>query len=150
VDAQTGCENAQQSFVPPGTDDARGLERLLDTVDTYLAYVASQPPAGRAFLLMWGEAAAVHSPLRPIFAELEAGFREFLRALIADGVTDGSIRADIDPGAAAMGIMGQLRGIGLELMLDPEASSASTSREEDITMMRRALETSITELARRK
>jgi AcrR family transcriptional regulator len=132
---------AQQTFVPPESD-ARGLERLLVVIDAYLAYVEGQPPAGRAFLLMWGEAAAAHSRLRLVFAERDAMFCDLLRSYIDEGVKEGSVRADVNPAAAATAIMGQLRGIGLKLMLDPGASSAETIRHETVEMTRHALEVS--------
>jgi AcrR family transcriptional regulator len=130
---------AQQSFVPPETD-ARGLELLLVTVDAYLGYLMAETPAGRAFLLMWGEAAAPDSSLRPIFAERDAWFRDLLRDYIGEGVREGSIRAGTDPDAAAMAVMSQLRGIGLELMISPSAPRAETVRAETVAMVRRALQ----------
>ncbi len=133
------AQYAQQTFVPPESD-ARGLELLLVVIDAYLAYVEGQPPAGRAFLLMWGEAAAARSRLRLVFAERDALFCDLLRSYIDEGVKEGSIRADVKPEAAATAIMGQLRGIGLKLMLDPGASSAETIRHETVEMTRRALE----------
>lgn len=130
---------AQQTFVPPESD-ARGLELLLVVIDAYLAYVEGQPPAGRAFLLMWGEAAAARSRLRLVFAERDAMFCDLLRSYIDEGVKEGSVRADVNPAAAATAIMGQLRGIGLKLMLDPGASSAETIRHATVEMTRHALE----------
>lgn len=130
---------AQQSFVPPETV-ARGLELLLVTIDAYLGYLAEETPAGRAFLLLWGEAAAPDSALRPIFAERDAWFRDLLGGYIGAGVREGSIRADANARAAAMAIVSQLRGIGLELMISPSAPAAGTVRAETVAMVRRALQ----------
>jgi hypothetical protein len=94
--------------------------------------------AGRAFLLMWGEAAAADSPLRDIFAERDTWFCNVLRSYVADGVREGSVRADADPAAAAAAIMSQLRGIGLELMINPDAPPADAVRRETVIMVRRA------------
>jgi hypothetical protein len=89
---------------------------------------------------MWGEAAAARSRLRLVFAERDAMFCDLLRSYIDEGVKEGSVRADVNPAAAATAIMGQLRGIGLKLMLDPGASSAETIRHATVEMTRHALE----------
>jgi len=42
-----------------------------------------------------------------------------LADIVTQGVEEESIRADVDPLAVAVVLVGQLRGIGLQLMLTP-------------------------------
>ena len=39
----------------------------------------------------------------------------------AVGIADGTIRADINPQDVAVAVLGQLRGIGMQRLLDPDA-----------------------------
>lgn len=129
---------AQGSFVLPSTD-ARGLAHLLVVIDAYLEHLTSRSPAARSFLLMWGESAATASGLRPVFAERDASFLELLRSDIAEGISDGSIRDNVEPDAAAVAIMGQLRGIGLAMMHWP-GNTLPTLREQTVALTQQSLQ----------
>lgn len=130
----------QGTFVIPPTETC-GLEHLLVVVDAYLGHLTSRSPAARSFLLMWGESAATASTLRPIFAERDASFAALLGSDIAEGVAEGSIRPDVEPEAAAAAIMGQLRGIGLEMM-HGSGRSPSRLREQTVALTRHGLQQS--------
>ena len=130
---------AQQVFAAPATTE-RGLARVLSIVDTYLEHLVQQDPAGRAFLLMWVEAVAAQPELRTIFLERDEIFRSTVVEHLREGVQDGSVRPDVDPAATAVVLVGQLRGIGLQLMLTPDAGSAEPVRREALELVRRGLE----------
>jgi hypothetical protein len=72
----------------------------------------------RASLLLWAEAATA-SELAPIFRERDEAFRADLRDDVAAGIDDGTIRPDVVPDEVAIAVVGQLRGIGLQRLLDP-------------------------------
>lgn len=55
----------------------------------------------------------------PIYAEQDARFRRLLADKVAEGIRDGSVRADADPEAMAVFLMGLLRGIALQLISTP-------------------------------
>lgn len=88
---------------------------------------------------MWAEAVAGEPGLQRVFIERDGHFRALLAHLVAQGVEEGSIRPDVDPSAAAVILVGQLRGIGLQLMLTPDAASHDQIRREALEMVRRAL-----------
>jgi hypothetical protein len=48
-----------------------------------------------------------------LFAERDAWFRQLLERHITDGLTDKSIRREVDPGLTAVAIIGLLRGTAL-------------------------------------
>jgi AcrR family transcriptional regulator len=90
-----------------------GLTRLTDFVESYLRGMHERSPRSEAFLKLWTESAGAEPSLKPLFAERDAQFREALARHLHDGVTDGSIRPDVDPQATAVAIIGLLRGTAL-------------------------------------
>jgi AcrR family transcriptional regulator len=110
----------QTGFVPGLAGLPPGLDRLLRLVDGYVSALAELGVLNRAFLLLWAEAATA-SELAPIFRERDDAFRADLRDDVRAGIADGTIRPDAAPGEVAVEIVGQLRGIGLQRLLDPPA-----------------------------
>lgn len=112
---------------------------LADMVRAYLANVANQQPASRAFLKMWGEAIAADPVLTPLYAEQDARFRHLLAEKVRQGITDGSVRPDADPEAMAVYLLGLLRGIALQLISDPPPSQVQAIIDEAERATHRAL-----------
>lgn len=99
--------------------EGSGLEAVLALADAYLRELTIPNAANQGFLVMWAEAAGPGRELRPDFAKVDRVFRGAVRDLVARGIRDGSIRASTSPDAVAAGLVAQLRGIGLELLVDP-------------------------------
>lgn len=132
------AEHAQKQFeVPPNTD--QGLTRLLKRTDGYLVAMKTLYPTGQAFLLMWAEAVASEPTLRPIFIDRDEYFRGEIAADIRRGVGDGSMRSDADAEALAVVVVGQVRGIGMQLMLTPEPTGFDRIRSALADMLTRTL-----------
>jgi AcrR family transcriptional regulator len=113
-----------QGLVPPAPRAPGGRDRVLAQVDLYLTTLQEHPRDTRVFAMLWAEAIAGDPDLRPIFAERDAEFRDsFARALREDAT-----HSALDPDAAAMAIVGQLRGLGLQLVLVKEAPDFSVLR----------------------
>jgi len=74
----------------------------------------------RAFLLMWAEAATA-SDLARIFRERDEAFRADLREDVAAGIADGTVRPDTAADEIAVAVLAQLRGIGLQRLVDSTA-----------------------------
>jgi AcrR family transcriptional regulator len=110
----------QTGFVPALAGLAPGLDRLLRLIDGYLEALGRVSVLNRAFLLLWAEAATA-SELAPIFRKRDQAFRADLREDLAAGIADGTIRPDVVPGDVAIAVVGQLRGIGLQRLLDPQS-----------------------------
>jgi AcrR family transcriptional regulator len=128
----------QRDFVPGMDQFAPGLERLLAMVERYVGALGDVGVISRAFLLLWAE--AVTAPeLTDLFRERDEGFRSNIRADVAAGIAEGTIRADVVPGDVAITIMGQLRGIGLQRLLDPDAIDTERLRHAVADQWRRAL-----------
>jgi AcrR family transcriptional regulator len=132
------ARTTQTGFVPGLDDLPPGLDRLLRLIDGYLAALGEVGVLNRAFLLLWAEAATA-SELSPIFRERDEAFRADLRDDVAAGSSDGTIRTDVEPDEVAIAIVGQLRGIGLQRLLDPGAVDTERLRRSVTQHWRRAL-----------
>ena len=129
-----------QVFALPEPGESAGAW-LVEMVRAYLENVANQQrPAPRAFLLMWGEAIATDPVLMPLYAEQDAGFRRLLAEKVREGIRDGSVRADADPEAMAVFLLGLLRGISLQLISTPPPAHVDAIIEEAERATRRALQ----------
>ena len=117
---------------------APGLERLLALVEGYVALLSDATDANRAFLLLWVEAASAPE-LTPIFVERDAGFRAELCEDLAAGLADGTVAPDVDPADTAVAVVGQLRGIALQRLVDPAAVDADRLARVVAVQWRRAL-----------
>ena len=109
-----------QGLVPPAPSELVGRERVLAQVDLYLQTLQEHPRDTRVFAMLWAEAIAGDPDLRLIFTERDADFRGSFARALRHADAEGTI-AGLDPDATAMAIVGQLRGIGLQLVLTDEA-----------------------------
>lgn len=57
--------------------------------------------------------------------ERDAWFRAHLRADVTAGQADGTVRRDADPDTVALRVVAELRGIGMQRVLDPEPPAAT-------------------------
>ena len=114
------ARTTQAGFVSGLDDLPPGRDRLLRLIDGYLGALGEVGVLNRAFLLLWAEAATA-SELSPIFRERDEAFRADLREDVAAGIGAGTIRPDAVPDEIAIAVVGQLRGIGLQRLLDPGA-----------------------------
>ncbi len=127
-----------QAFNLPDPGESAGAW-LADTVRAYLKNVTSRRPASRAFLQMWGEAIAADPVLMPLYARQDARFRRLLADKVREGIDDGSVRADADPEAIAVSLLGLLRGIALQLISTPPPARVKAIIDEAERATRHAL-----------
>ncbi|WP_410672110.1 TetR/AcrR family transcriptional regulator [Amycolatopsis sp. cmx-4-68] len=128
----------QTGFVPGLDGLPPGLDRLLRLIDGYIGALGGVGVLNRAFLLLWAEAATA-SELAPIFRERDEAFRADLREDVAAGIDEGTIRPDVEPGEVAIAVVGQLRGIGLQRLLDAQAVDTERLRRSVAEYWRRTL-----------
>lgn len=128
----------QAGFVPGLEDVPPGLDRLLRLIDGYLGELGRIGVFNQAFLLLWAEA-ATQPDLAPIFRERDAAFRADLREDVEAGIADGKIDADASADEVATAVVGQLRGIALQRLLDPGSVDTEALRRSVTGQWRRAL-----------
>ena len=136
----TAVAKAAQARFSPVAGGLRGRERVLSDVTAYLSALRDGAQDARVFLRLWIAAIGGEEPgLRAAFVERDAFFRDHVAAAVAEGIEDGTIRADVDPAAAAFAIVGQLRGISLQLQLAPESVDLAAVADEVRESLDRAL-----------
>lgn len=122
------------------------MEALRDVVGAYFATMGREGRAARAYFVMWGAALTEKSPLRAIFADSDAKFREGIEDVIKSGQRNKTIAADADPSATAVALVGMLRGAGAQFLIDPRGVDLDASRSVSL----RFLETIAVKLVRRR
>jgi AcrR family transcriptional regulator len=108
-----------QVFVESTSDTV--LDQALGLVRAYFHELAQARPANRARLVLWADAVATGAPdVRSAMLASDRAFREELAKRIQRGQATGEFAPSSDPGAAATVIIGMLRGVALQSMLDDE------------------------------
>lgn len=109
---------AQRGFVPGVENSPPGLDRLLRLVEGYPTSLGHADVRSRAFFVLWVE--SISTPeLARVFRERDARFRADLAADVEAGLAAGHVRLDADPWLVATSVVGQLRGIALQYLVDP-------------------------------
>jgi AcrR family transcriptional regulator len=105
--------------VLPRADGKPGLEGVLVILDAIRAQAERDPRGLRVLYSLMFEAVGPDDALRARFAAFHATMRSDIATLIARGIEDGSVRADVDAAAEAGLMVAGLRGIGYQWLLDP-------------------------------
>jgi AcrR family transcriptional regulator len=127
-----------QELVPLAPAGLSGIDRVLAQIDLYLQTLQRSPRDTRVFSMLWAEAIAGDADLRPVFAQRDAEFRASFARSLRDAVVDGSVRP-IDPESVALWIVGQLRGVGLQLVLAAQDADLDGLREQVRAILRAGL-----------
>jgi AcrR family transcriptional regulator len=132
------AHTTQSGFVPGLDGVPPGLGRLLRLIDGYIGALGQLRMPNRAFLLLWAEAATA-ADLAAIFRERDEAFRADLREDITAGITSGTIRPEVVAADAAAAVLAQLRGIGLQRLVDSPAVDTERLRRSVTGYWHRAL-----------
>ena len=128
----------QQGFVPGLGGLPPGLARLLGLIDGYIGATGRLGMLNRAFLLLWAEAATAPELAR-LFRERDEAFRADLREDVTAGIAAGEIAPGVRAEDVAVAVLGQLRGIGLQRLVDAAAVDTEQLRRSVTGQWRRAL-----------
>lgn len=113
-------ESMQEDFVPGLERRPAGLDRLLARVEGYVLALPAADRGWHAYVLLWAQASA-DPQLAAVFGRRDASFRGDIARDVVAGQATGEVRAELEPAAVAIGVVGQLRGIGLQWLVDREA-----------------------------
>ncbi len=105
------------------------VEALVELVGTYLATIERHREVARAFFVMWGAAIPADAALRPVFAADDAEFRRAVEATLRAGQADGTVDGAVDPSAGAAALVGMLRGVVAQHLVDPDAVDLSAATQ---------------------
>lgn len=114
IGEQFGQQRARGPALQPGLDAILGNIRF---------YFGRRGPAwlsSRALLVMMNEACIEAQPeLRPVVAAYNRGALAWFEQHIATGIARGEIAPHTDPGITAVLLLGAMRGIALQWLVDP-------------------------------
>lgn len=127
-------EGQEAEMTAAGIDALPGLEAVLAYVDLYLRGIEAAAE-GAAYFRLLSAAVADGGDLRAAFAEEHGRIERRLEALVLRGQAEGSIRREIDAGAAALMIGSQLLGLSMQRLVDP-AMELSPIRETTVSTLR--------------
>jgi AcrR family transcriptional regulator len=123
------ARRSQRDFVAGLADlDGQELRALLSMIDAYLARVGENSGDTRAFFVMWGAALPEEAALQPVFVTDDARFRGGIEALVRAGQAHQVIRADAEPVGVAVALVGLLRGIAAQFLVDPQGVDVGAAR----------------------
>lgn len=106
------------------------VDQAMGLVHTYFRVLADLRPVNRARLVLWADAVATGSPdVRPAMVSADREFREELAKRIEAGVTAGEVASSVDPQGLATVIVGMLRGVALQALLDDNVDLAASRAE---------------------
>lgn len=110
-------EFREEVFAQSASGSAR--DEALGLVRAYFHSLKHLRSANRARLVLWADAVATGSPdVRSAMVASDRDFRDELAERIERGVAAGQYDASVDPSGLATVLVGMLRGIGLQSMLD--------------------------------
>jgi AcrR family transcriptional regulator len=126
----------------PALAGKHGLEALLITVDTYLDSVVRSEHLGRAYYELLGESIGLVPEIHATFVEADRALRAGVESTVLSALRAGEIPEDVDAKAFAVFIVGLLRGIVLQWLLDPSGFELAAVRVEIRRTLERAFRTS--------
>ena len=107
-------------YVQPGTVGRSGLDGLLLTLDAIRAQSERDPRDLRTLYALQFEALGQVPELRSHFVEFHRTMRADMAGFVRRGLRDGSVVAGTSPRAEGAAVVGALRGIGYQWLLDPD------------------------------
>ena len=106
------------------------FDQTMGLVHKYFQVLADLRPVNRARLVLWADAVATGAPdVRPAMVSADREFRDELAKRIERGVTGGEVPSTVDPHGLAAVVIGMLRGVALQWLLDDEVDLAACRTE---------------------
>lgn len=115
-----------------------GLDALCDVVDNHRRAI-ERDDGIRAFYAILFEVLGPIPQVLPEFQKLHREFRADIVSALRAGIENGSIRSDIDVDAQAVTLLGVLRGIAIQWLLERDAFSLAATYETVKSNLRRSL-----------
>lgn len=130
-------------FVRPadggGTEDNR-LEIALKVMKIFLRSLADPWSHTRALYVLIGEAQGAPAELRAALAAHHVAIRRLMGDLLAAAKEEGVVRQEVDVDAQAAILVGTLRGVGQQVLIDADAFDVEKVTTEMLASTRRALQ----------
>jgi AcrR family transcriptional regulator len=105
------------------------IDQLRQLIDFYFRVVSDLQPVNRARLVLWADAVAGPSEVRPQMISADREFREEIEKRIRQAVSAGDVPASVDPLGLATVIIAMLRGVALQRVLDDQVDLGAARHE---------------------
>jgi AcrR family transcriptional regulator len=128
-----------RKHIAPAADGLHGLDLVCAYVDAYLAGLTARADRTRALFVLMFESLGPVPALRPFFVKYSQRFRGDFEHAVRAGIEDGDIRPDVDAASEAVAIVGQLRGIAMQWLMDPNCVDPDAIRSSMTAAIRRQL-----------
>jgi AcrR family transcriptional regulator len=133
------ARRAQTDFVANFDEvDGDAIDVLVTLTENYLSRLEHAGEAARAFFVMWGAAIPSEATLRSVYASDDARFRFAVEAILRSGQDTKTVAADVDPTAGAVALVGLLRGVSAQYLVDPDAFDLSAAKTACKAFVRRS------------
>lgn len=119
--------------------DRTGIEALLTVCALYLELVDSPHPFGRVHIVLWSEAVAHAAERRAAHLDWDRQFRRAVRAWLRQAIAAGTADADLPVAEVAMSVVATLRGLAMQLLLDPDGTDLALAQSTVATVVADAL-----------
>ena len=103
-------------------------DSIKNYIEIYLTEVSLREGPMRALYVIMGEALGAVPEIRQSIADLNAGARNILIHILERGIEQGEFRKDLDTETAAALIIGSLRGLVMQHLIDPKALKLKNMR----------------------
>jgi AcrR family transcriptional regulator len=127
-DRLDSATRAAQAAAAPEGRNLSGLGRLQTLVETYLKRFQDPTPDDRALIVLWGATFPSAASVKGMVAADQRGFQG-LAAVIEAGQEDGSIKASVDPVAAAVAVQAFIRGVAAIYLTHTELTHVDSIRQ---------------------
>jgi AcrR family transcriptional regulator len=139
-------EEAVELYAVTARQRLRGLsgsDALMELCTMYLDLVDGPDPLGRVHVVLWSEAVAHTAERRAAHLDWDRRLRDFIETLLEDAIAEGSVDPQLPVAATAISIVGSLRGIAMQLLLDSDQTDLRTAQVALDLMVRDALRPSV-------
>ncbi|AYC34095.1 TetR/AcrR family transcriptional regulator [Pseudomonas cavernae] len=116
-----------------------GMDVLKGFISVYLGRSDSDWTNTRALLALMAEAVTEDSETVQVLAEYNRSVQDYLARQVRTGIANGEIRPGVDPLATAALILGAMRGMMLQYLLDPPAVDLSVFQQQLLGFLDSAL-----------
>jgi AcrR family transcriptional regulator len=112
-------------------------QQLLALVRLYVKVIADLPPTHRARLVLMADAVTPSSEVRPAIVASDRLFRKELARGIERGAKAGEFSSAVDATALALVVVGMLRGLAFQAMIDERLDLERARREIELLLRTR-------------
>lgn len=119
-----------EKTILPALEGETGLGALLALVHVYVGGLEQAGQTVRAFYVLMGESIGPVPEIRETLALANREFRAFVEREIKRGIEAGEIRPDVEASAQTGLLVGSLRGIAMQWLVDPDSLDLDGLRRE--------------------